>query len=126
MEFALILPILLLLVLGIINFGIIFNAFITITSAAREAARAAVVADHTSQYALIETAVVSNTTFLLIENFDVTISPENNPPLLGDELTATATGTVRVIVPLLNVITGEQYELESSSTMRIEKTPGTS
>jgi Flp pilus assembly protein TadG len=38
-EFALVLTPLLLLLLGIVQFGFIFNAYITVTSAAREAAR---------------------------------------------------------------------------------------
>jgi Flp pilus assembly protein TadG len=38
-EFALILPILLFLVMGIIQFGLVFNAYVTLTNAVREAAR---------------------------------------------------------------------------------------
>ena len=42
-EFALILPILMALLLGIIQFGIIFNNYVTITDAARAGARKAAV-----------------------------------------------------------------------------------
>ena len=42
-EMALILPLLLLLILGIIEFGWILNGQITITAAAREGARTAIV-----------------------------------------------------------------------------------
>mgnify|MGYP002260725590 CR=1 FL=1 len=38
-EFAIVLPVLLLIVLGIIQFGFIFNSYVTITNATREAAR---------------------------------------------------------------------------------------
>lgn len=38
-EFALVLPLLLFLVVGIIQFGLIFNAYITLTNAVREGAR---------------------------------------------------------------------------------------
>lgn len=38
-EFAIVLPVLLLLVFGIIEFGLLFNRFITITHAAREGVR---------------------------------------------------------------------------------------
>jgi len=44
-EFALIVPLLLLIVFGIINFGILFSQQITINNGVREGARRAVVAD---------------------------------------------------------------------------------
>ena len=40
-EFAIVLPILLLLVFGIIEFGLLFNRFISVTHAAREGVRVA-------------------------------------------------------------------------------------
>ncbi len=42
-EFALVLPVLVLLVFGIIEFGRAFNAYVTVTHAAREGARMAAV-----------------------------------------------------------------------------------
>jgi Flp pilus assembly protein TadG len=42
-EFALVLPLLMLILLGIIQFGLIFNTQVTITNAAREGARAATI-----------------------------------------------------------------------------------
>jgi hypothetical protein len=44
-EFALILPVLLLIILGILEFGWLFNSQITVTSSAREGARVACVTD---------------------------------------------------------------------------------
>lgn len=38
-EFALVVPLLLLLLLGIVQFGFIFNSYVTLTNAAREGAR---------------------------------------------------------------------------------------
>jgi Flp pilus assembly protein TadG len=48
-EFALLLPVLLLLVFGIIDFGRALNAQITLTQAAREGARLEALGDSTSQ-----------------------------------------------------------------------------
>lgn len=45
-EFALVLPFLILLILGMVEFGWILNGQITLTSAAREGARSAIVKDH--------------------------------------------------------------------------------
>lgn len=46
-EFALSLPLLLLVVLGIIDFGLMFQQYLVITNAAREAARVAVLPGYT-------------------------------------------------------------------------------
>ncbi len=53
LEFALVLPVLLLLVFGIIEFGRAYNAQITLTHAAREGAR---------EYAVTQDAVAGETT----------------------------------------------------------------
>jgi hypothetical protein len=50
-EFALILPLLLLLILGIVELGLLVFAYDTIANAAREGARTGVIADATEQEA---------------------------------------------------------------------------
>ena len=47
-EFAVVLPVLLFLVLGIAQFGIIFNNYVTLTDAVRAGARTAAVSRHYS------------------------------------------------------------------------------
>jgi Flp pilus assembly protein TadG len=60
-EFALVFPILMLLVLGMIEFGWILNGKITLTAAGRAGARAAVVcADSTAAGAAATTAVTNS------------------------------------------------------------------
>jgi Flp pilus assembly protein TadG len=56
-EFALVVPIFLLLVIGVIEFGRAWNLQQTITDAAREGARRAVVFDPTLTVAEVQTAV---------------------------------------------------------------------
>ena len=56
-EFALVVPIFLLLVIGVIEFGRAWNLQQTITDASREGARRAVVFDPTLTVAAVETAV---------------------------------------------------------------------
>ena len=47
-EFAIVLPILCVLLFGIIQFGIVYNNYVTVTDAARAGARKAAVSRHTS------------------------------------------------------------------------------
>jgi len=56
-EFALILPVLMLIILGIVEFGWLLNGQITLTNAAREGARTAVVCDAATAYNKALTAV---------------------------------------------------------------------
>jgi hypothetical protein len=47
-EFALVLPILMVVLLGIVQFGMVFKQYLTLTDAVREGARKAAVARHLS------------------------------------------------------------------------------
>lgn len=58
-EAALVLPVLLLLLLAIFEFGIVFSAYQTTVAAAREGARVAVVPDPTNGYALPKSGAVA-------------------------------------------------------------------
>ena len=59
-EFALILPILMALLLGIIQFGIVFNNYVTITDAARAGARKAAVSRFLSDNGAAAKTVAKN------------------------------------------------------------------
>lgn len=56
MEFALVLPVLLMLIFGIVDFGRMLSAKITVTEAAREGARAAALVDQGAGEARVVTA----------------------------------------------------------------------
>ena len=69
-EFALLLPVLLLIVFGIIDFGRALNAQITLTQAAREGARLAALGDTTAQVQSRATAAatgLSNVTVTVVQ-----------------------------------------------------------
>jgi Flp pilus assembly protein TadG len=79
-EFALVLPLLLLLVFGIIDFGRALNAQITLTQAAREGARLA---------ALNQPNVVSRTQAAAVGLSPVSVSVTSCPPGAGQGVNAT-------------------------------------
>lgn len=112
-EFALVLPVLLVLLIGLIQFGGIFQGLIVLSSAAREGARAAAVgedgaaaAGHVSQGAL----------FIDRENVVVTIEPESHQA--GDPVEVTVTAPVLILVPFI-----DPFDLTGRSTMRMEHLP---
>ena len=120
-EFALVLPLLLLLVLGIIQFGFIFNGMVTVTSAAREGARFGVVKENlVSNDSDVRERVISSLAGALFVNVDentIIVAPDS--PEAG-KLSVTVTGSVPVVVPVLNIITGSDFSFTSTSIMRIE------
>ena len=120
-EFALILPILLLLVMGIIQFGIIFSAQIGITNAAREGARAAAVGYSVTEVQnTVSNTVGSHISFNLVSTGVVYPAGET----IGQDVTVTVIGEVELIVPIPDVfVPGGSIGLTAVSTMRVENLP---
>ena len=115
-EFALILPILVILVFGIIEFGIAYNNYISITHAAREGARlAAVNMDEIEGIAWFENRVRESAPSVAIES--ITLSGQDG--IIGDKVTVTVTGEVlNIEIPLVG---SWPVQLASTATLRIEQ-----
>ncbi len=89
MELAFILPVLLLLVLGIINFGYVFGQKLALNQAVREGTRLAVV-DKSADSTTIEVYVEDSTGGLISPKTAVGVISDVSDPTTG---TFTATGT---------------------------------
>lgn len=115
-EFALLLPILLLLVLGIIEFGRVFNESLVVTAAAREGARSAAVGNSDS--------IATNTALSYITpggrgTATVTISPSVR--VGGQPVTVTVTNQVQIFAPLISAFFPSNPVIVSgSAVMRVE------
>ena len=115
-EFALIAPIFILILMGIIDFGRIFNAYITITHAAREGARWAAVCDgctvqdvrdraHDRASSLNVSAVACNVSACSCVDVEME-SGGAFPGVRSDYITVTVKQFVPVTVPLMNQFFG--------------------
>lgn len=117
-ELALILPILLLLLLGIAQFGLIFQAQLAIDSAARDGARlGAIGADDTA----IKNRVAATSGFDATA-LTITVSPQA-PRASGDELTVSVGYNVRIIVPMFEQLlggSGGTFAVSATAKMRVE------
>ena len=140
-EFALVVPLLFLLLFGSIEFGRVFHAQLVITSAAREGARKAIVTGNAS---LIEDAVKKSTITLksgTIQYFQKTkadleagIPPNSNtvwyaidypddPPgvrTYGNSVAIYVKARVDIIVPLISSIIGNPRPIPANAVMRVE------
>ena len=114
-EFAIILPILVMLVFGIIQFGLVFNKYIAITHATREGARLAAVGLHEENHSLFEQKVRDSAPTVQIISVDVI-----NPPgaiKIGNPVTVTVTGeSFYIKIPLV-----EEWSIPLSSTAAMRR-----
>jgi Flp pilus assembly protein TadG len=114
-EFAIVLPILALLLFSVIQFGITFNNYITLTDAVRAGARKGAVGRHLSNpQASVNTAVRNASTDLKSSDLQITV---NSTWAQGSDVTVTA--TYPYSISLLGVVV-KSGRLHSSTTERVE------
>lgn len=125
-EFAIVLPVFLWLVLGTVDFGRGIASYVLISDCAREGARAGIFAGSEfpdgQEDAQIVAAVNSQTLFLgTIPSSDVTITPEpQSARASGGNISVTVTYGFQPITPLISSVVGSTITMTASSTMLIE------
>ena len=108
-EFALALPVFVLLLFAVIQFGIVFNNYVTLTDATRAGARKAAVPTST-----VVTAVRNSATDLKQSDLSVTVTSTWQP---GADVQVTATYPYRIRLLGLPLKSGN---LSSTTTERVE------
>jgi Flp pilus assembly protein TadG len=118
-EFAVILPVLLLVLFGILQFGIVFNNYIQVTSAAREGARKAATSRALGVTAAESAATTSaRNAAASLNQSNLTVTFPNSPTFLqGTDVTVKVTYPYSVSIMGLVVSSGT---LTGSTTMRVE------
>jgi Flp pilus assembly protein TadG len=114
-ETALTLPIFILILCGILDFGWLFTNQLLLNNCSREAARFAVVNSDDPNF---QTVVINKAkSFVLIgDPNDVTVTVS----LVKPEVTITVDRTVPVLTPIVGAFyTNNQAELTSTTTMRV-------
>lgn len=132
-EFALILPVLLLLVLGIINFGFLFGQKLSLNQAVREGARQAVVPGTNNGEDVNELTeiqdVVRGSLGGLVPSGQVTVVAKNGGTAtptgckaiaVGDSLTLEAAYSAKLLVPMPVPGFPKTFALKSTSVFRCE------
>ncbi len=118
-ELALILPILLLLLFGTIEFGRVFYSYITITSAVREGARAAAVGktDDEIKLRVKEATTLSEVDDRLTFTY---ITPVESRKIAGGQVKVEIQYNMPLSVPIINQFLPNPLPLRASATMRKE------
>ena len=115
-EFALVLPILLLLLCGIIDFGWLYYNQIALSNAAREGARYAVIHYDPATTWRSDTITQMLSSVAAVDDAQAVVSDPQN-----QKITATVTATVPILTGFTSTILGrDSEELKASCTMRLE------
>lgn len=116
-ETALILPIVILLLTGIIDFGLLFNNYLVITNASREAARNAAVGCTDLE---INIMVANMTSTLDQSKLSTSIYPAQALRKKGDEVTVTIKYNNMLLTPVISAIVPNPMSLTAKTVMRME------
>ena len=116
-ETALVLPVILLLLLGIVEFGRVFSAYLVITNASREGARcAAVNRTDTNVVDVVRGSLIS----LNLSSSTIRIQPEGSLRESGKQVSVEVDYTMNFITPLMSGIVRGPVTLKSVTVMRVE------
>lgn len=116
-ETALILPILLMLLFGITDFGRVFHVYLTLDHAGREAAREASVG---SDDAVINLKIIDATSGLNKDKLGVSITPVGKVNRAsGSEVTIELTYPFDFLTPFIGEVIGP-FNVENTTVMRVE------
>ncbi|OCA87516.1 hypothetical protein A8F94_06510 [Bacillus sp. FJAT-27225] len=115
-ETALILPIVLMLLFGIVDFGRIFHAYLTLDHAGREAARLASIQKSNDD---ITAKINSSIAGLESSRLTITISPNETARTSGTDATVTLVYNIDFITPLVASL-ASPLTLTDTTVMRVE------
>lgn len=116
-EMAIVLPILLVILMGIFEFGRIFNTYLIMTNASREGARSAALGDNdTDIIQRINNAIVD----LDSSNLTTTITPSKSSRKRGTEVKVNLQYDIDLIAPVIDTIIPNPVHLETQTIMRVE------
>ena len=115
-EFALILPVFILLFFGIVEFGLVFHQYLVVTAASREGARVAALGGSDA-----ETLTMVNTSAASINSgqLTTTITPANR--VKGQTVSVQVTNPVTIRAPLIaQVFPQNPFPVTGTTIMRVE------
>lgn len=113
-EFALILPLFLLMIFGLIYSGMLFHDYSTVSSMARSAAREAAIMQGTSGYSNIKTYYLNQgqgllTSLYKTDSFDIKKGKEDNN---DDEVYVNITMKRNFSFPLIDIVLPETFGID--------------
>jgi len=116
-ETAIVLPLVLLLLMAIIDFGFLFNNYIVISNASREAARKGSLGGTDAE---IVQLVQNYTSTLDSSRLSIDIYPAQSQRFHGSEIKVTVRYSNPMITPVIGALLGNEIPLQGQVIMRVE------
>ena len=115
-EFALILPVFILILLGIMEFGLVFHQYLVVTAASREGARVAALGGTDAE---TRTIVNSSAASINTGQLTTTITPTNR--VKGQTVSVQVTNPVTIRAPLIaQAFPQNPFPVTGTTIMRVE------
>jgi len=120
-EFAILLPVLLLLIMGILEFGLMLNSYLTINNSAREGARlGVVVGSNLGSDTEISDLIKKISPNLNREDLTINIMPSLAGRKSGGTISVEVKYNYKLTIPIISNILGNVMVLKAQTSMRIE------
>lgn len=116
-EMALILPIIIMLFMGMVEFSRIFSSYLLVTHASREGARLASIGKTDAE---IRTNVISKVNILNVSELQVILTPEDDARVTGDDVRVCVKYKLVIYAPVISSIVSNPFEMEANTYMRVE------
>ena len=116
-ETALILPIIVVILMGIIDFGLLFSNYLVLANASRDGARSAAIGYSDQD---VMTTVFNITSTMDQSKMTVNIYPAQSLRKKGEEVTVTVEYDNVLLTPIIGAIVPNPVHLRAKTVMRVE------
>lgn len=116
-ELALVVPILLMLIFGITEFGRVFGTQLILLNSAREGVRYAAVGASDTE---VVTKIINNSSMLDNTKLNISITPSDSVRQRGESVEIKIQYPVEIYAPIISQFTGNPYVAKGVAIMRME------
>jgi Flp pilus assembly protein TadG len=116
-EMALILPIIILLFMGMVEFSRIFGSYLLVTHASREGARMASIGRTDEE---VRTNVTNKVNILNVSELQIIFIPEDDSRITGEDVRVCVKYKLQIYAPVISSIVSNPFEMEANTYMRVE------
>ncbi|HYE84535.1 MAG TPA: TadE family protein [Clostridia bacterium] len=116
-EMALILPLIILLLMGMVEFSRIFGSYLLVAHASREGARQAAIGLTDAE---VQANVASKVSILNLSELQVILTPGDSERITGEDVRVCVKYRLEIYAPVISSIVSNPFEMEANTYMRVE------